>query len=91
MVEAPSLRFSGCLRVTLSSVLDGLVVEAVMLHKVGILAGDNGHRQEGRDLVERHPMVIQSQFLALTNLLRQTYEHQRREVDRQKRAPPPQE
>ena len=63
---------------------DGLVIEAVMRHEVGILAGNDGYGQMVGNLVERHPVVAQPQLLALARLLRQTNEHERREVDGQK-------
>ena len=72
------------LPVTLGGMLDGLVVEAVMRHKVGIFAGNDGYGQVGRYFPQGHPMVAQPQFLALASLLRQTDEHQRREVDGEK-------
>ena len=45
------------LTVALGRMFNGLVVEAVMIIELAILAGDDGYRQGGGYLTQRHPVV----------------------------------
>ena len=46
------------LQIADGGVLDGFIVEAVMLHEAGILGGDDGNGQRGRNLVDWYPVVM---------------------------------
>ena len=59
-------------------------VEAVVGGKAIVLGCDDGHRQVGRNPVERHPLVMPCGTFSFKNLLHTSDNHQRRDVHRHK-------
>ena len=72
------------LLVTLGCMLDGLVVEAMMLEELGILTGHHSLRHRFGYLIERHPVMRQLKVAPLSDLLITPDEHQGREEYRHK-------
>ena len=66
--------------VALGSFLDGIEVEAMMLHEPRVLACHHRKGLGGRNLVEGHPTVSHLHLLALDNLFAQANEHQGSEI-----------
>ena len=64
--------------------LDGFVVEAVVLHEALVLAGDHRHGHRARHTFQRNPLVVETDGTAIGDLLEATREHERREIDRHK-------
>lgn len=64
--------------------LDGFVVEAVVLHEALVLAGDHSHGHGARHTLQRNPLVVETDGTAIGDLFEATREHERREIDRHK-------
>ena len=61
------------------SMLDSLIVEAVMVEEACILGGHDGGGQRRGNLLDGHPVVVEGHRLSCRHLLAEPDEHERRE------------
>ena len=68
--------------IVLCRTLDGIEVEAMVLQESSVLARHHRHWHMGRNLIERNPVMMQGNALAISHLLEATDKHEWRKVYR---------